>query len=160
MWKEAGDKSIFKQSLTLRYTKSSPNINQTAAVSLTKLYRHWVYWTNLSMKLCHTALEWLFNYVQECYGFLVWSYSCFLYRRTLHEVALVITTEKKEDETPTYSQPIIIKTIHWAAAELRSTSAHVKQGMKSWKRPCTFTLPFINKLTPEYLNGQFPVEKW
>lgn len=125
-------------------------INQITAVSLTKpkqqypqAEKHWVY----SLTLVHEqTLAWnylcsseFFLTVQECNAFIILQ---------------LLPSEK------------ILKAVSPAAdtvsAELlgTSTSANMKQGMKYWKRTCTLTLPFINKLTPEYLTGQFPVEKW
>lgn len=121
---------------------------------------HYVCPTNLSMNLRLKALKWLFNYVQECFSSFVWSYSCLQNRRTLQKVAWVITTEgEKNNENPTYNQSIIIKSVYWAAADVRTSAAHVEAGNGRWKRACTLSLPFINKLAPENLCGQFPVEK-
>lgn len=111
------------------------------------------------MKLRLKALKWLFNYVQECFSSFVWIHSWLRNRRTLQKVAWVITTMwgKKNNENPTYNQSIIIKSVYWAAADVRTSAAQAGNGR--WERVCTLSLPFINKLAPENLCGQFPVEK-
>lgn len=101
-----------------------------------------------------------FHCVQESFSSFVWSYGCLRNRRTLQKVAWVITTKgKKNNENPTYNQSIIIKSVYWAAADVKTSAAQVKAGNGRWKRACTLSLPFINKLAPENLCGQFPVEK-